>query len=98
MNYKISIPKKEIELENILDRMIKEPYVILPNINNSRHLGQYIKPLEKQKICGIYRNELLRESIVVLKNKNVQKTSNGRTKRFDYIFDIPSPRQLIKLL
>jgi hypothetical protein len=90
MNYKISIPKKEIELENILDRMIKEPYVILPNITNSRHLGQYIKPLEKQKICGIYRSELMKESIAVLKVNNVQKFNNNRTKRFDYTFEFPT--------
>lgn len=97
MNYKISIPKKEIEIENILDRMIKEPYVILPNITHSRHLGQYIKPLEKQNICGIYRNDLMRESIAVLKIKNVSKISNNKTKRFVYTFDIPSPRQFLRI-
>jgi len=82
------VPK---EIENMLDVLISEPYVILTDPNLSWKLGHYAKDLRDRKLLHVSSDLKLKESIAILKVNNyyrpniVKKRRNGKT--IEYIFE-----------
>jgi len=87
---KITIPQQKIKIKNIMDELISQPYVDLPDKHFNRQFGQYVKPLThiKPPILEIYHNEISRESVGILKMKKVKMQLNESKKRWEYIFDL----------
>lgn len=82
--YKFSIKASLPRIETVMDKLWKEPYVILKDPIVARNLGVYAKPLRKNKILHISQDKRTKETIAVLKRKPVQKK---RGRKVDYIFE-----------
>lgn len=77
-------------IEYYMDRLINEPFVILPDTNISWKLGVYAKELRERGLLHISSDLKLKEPIAILKINNALRP-NAVTKRkgktIEYIFE-----------
>lgn len=89
----VVFPPKRKDLIVIFEDIIREPYVVIPDPHKSQQLGMYTKSLEIDNLFSIYRNPRTKESVAILKNKDVhRKKSRGGS--IKYIFDFPIPKKI----
>ena len=91
--YKLRLPGNVPEIESFMDNLIKQPYVVIPDIQFARRVGMYVSPLKKQRIIGIYRDLSINETIAVLKVKSVSK-HDGIGRSIEYDFEIPLVKKI----
>ena len=80
------VPK---EIEFYMDKLINEPFVILPDPNLSWKLGVYAKELRERGILHLSSDIKLNEPIAVLKINNALRPNSVKKRKgktIEYIF------------
>lgn len=87
----MSIKNSQTDLEQVIDKIINEPFAIINDDKLSRSLGIYAKPLRDKGILHISSDDKIGETVVFLKCKNNYSKKGSISKRkgksIDYIFD-----------
>lgn len=82
--YRIAIPRSRKNVIDIMDGLIVNKQIEIPDVKTNRMLGHYIKPWRKKGFISIYNEDLQRKTICCLNIPDVEK-KDGRTVL--YVFD-----------
>lgn len=94
--FTFDLPSKYVKFEPLVDRLISEPNVIIPNSKvNQQYIQQFgnaVKSLRQKKLLHKSRDRRLRETTYILKCSNfyihgsVVKNKNGKN-HVKYVFN-----------
>lgn len=90
--FTLSIKPKYVEIENLMDTLIKEPLVIVSDKKLLDAFGIYAKELRTKRLLHSSPDRNLHESALILKCSDyytpgvVRKTKNG--KKINYVFEV----------
>lgn len=95
MSYTFSLKRSKhrsvpTEIKNIIDELIEQPFVILPDVSYNKKLGIYASELRRLGLLHISTDSMLNESIARLRINNYLKPNSvykKTGKRTEYIFD-----------
>jgi hypothetical protein len=82
--YRISIPKSRKNIINIMDLLVSDKQIVLPDVKTNRVLGHYIKPWREKGFISLYNEELQRKTVCCLNIQGVER-KDGRS--VIYAFD-----------
>ena len=88
--YTFKMKTKYNDVEDMLDRMMSKPLILIKEPGKARKLGQIAKPLRDARILHISPDDKLGESVAFLKVNNVIKPKSVKKKkgkRIEYKFD-----------
>ena len=82
---------KNKKVENLLDKMVCSPYIVLKDKKDARILGKSASQLRKAGILHISSDSKTKETVAFLKNRHVKKKKNRGT---EYTFCKKISREL----
>jgi hypothetical protein len=88
--YRIAIPKSRKNIISIMDNLVFNKQIELPDVKTNRVLGHYIKPWRDKGFISLYNEEVQRKTLCCLNIQGVERKDGSSGEHWHhvmYVFD-----------